>query len=223
MGGCVSQVMVTGTQSWPSSDHPTAKIVSVNGVLREYPVPSYVSQVIQAEINSFSSSSSASSSVFICSSDKLGYDDYIPALDAEDQLQADQIYFVLPASKLRQRLTSSDMAALAVKATVALQKYASKNSGHLRRKNKARISPVTVVYQSVSFESTKINRFGYEHRLESQKNNRRPVVDAKPSSGLSQDGSSSRKLQRYRSRRTKTAVRSFRLSLSTIYEGTTAL
>ncbi|KAG7967010.1 hypothetical protein I3843_08G077900 [Carya illinoinensis] len=221
MGGCVSQVMFSGTQSWPSSDHPTAKIVSVNGVLREYPALSYVSQVIQAE-NSFSSSSSSSSSIFICSSDKLGYDDYIPALDAEDQLQADQIYFVLPSSKLRQRLTASDMASLAVKAAVALQKYASKNSG-LRRKNKARISPVTVAYQSVSFESTKINRFGYEKSFESQKNNRRPAVDAKPSSGLSQDGSSARKLQRSRSRRTKTAARSFRLRLSTIYEGTAAL
>jgi hypothetical protein len=56
-----------------------------------------------------SSSSSSSSPSFVCNSDRLYYDDYIPVLDLDDQLQANQIYFVLPASKLRQRLTASDM------------------------------------------------------------------------------------------------------------------
>ncbi|XP_018843086.1 uncharacterized protein LOC109007735 [Juglans regia] len=218
MGVCFSSVW--GRESRPS--HPTAKIISVNGVLREYPVPVTVSQVLETEKSS-SSSSSSSSSCFVCNSDRLYYDDYIPALDGAEELQANQIYFVLPASKLKQPLTASDMAALAVKASVALQNT-SKNNGH--RRKKARISPVIMVKQSVSFESTKINldydgtedRFGYGYGPRSQK--KTPVSDAKPGvRGLSRAGSV-RRLQRYTSTRAKMAVRSFRLRLSTIYEGT---
>ncbi|KAI8556093.1 hypothetical protein RHMOL_Rhmol05G0225100 [Rhododendron molle] len=51
------------------------------------------------------------SNFFVCNSDRLYYDDYIPALDAQDKLQANQICFVLPASKLQYCLTASDMAA----------------------------------------------------------------------------------------------------------------
>ncbi|KAG2726618.1 hypothetical protein I3760_01G122100 [Carya illinoinensis] len=184
MGVCFSSVW--GRESRAS--HPTAKIISVNGVLHEYPVPVTVSQVLETEKSSSSpSSSSSSSSCFVCNSDRLYYDDYIPALDGAEELLANQIYFVFPASKLQQRLTASDMAALAVKASVALQN-SSKNNGN--RRKKARISPVVMVKQSVSFESTKIDydgtedRFGYGYGPRSQK--KTPITDAKPGvSGLS--------------------------------------
>ncbi|KAG6706961.1 hypothetical protein I3842_06G008800 [Carya illinoinensis] len=175
MGVCFSSVW--GRESRAS--HPTAQIISVNGVLHEY--------------------SSSSSSCFVCNSDRLYYDDYIPALDGAEELLANQIYFVLPASKLQQQLTASDMAALAVKASVALQN-SSKNNGN--RRKKARISPVVMVKQSVSFESTKIDydgtadRFGYGYGPRSQK--KTPITDAKPGvSGLSRAGSV-RRLQRER-------------------------
>ncbi|XP_062165494.1 uncharacterized protein LOC133872006 [Alnus glutinosa] len=212
MGACFSSVI--GSRESRSSQ-PTAKIISVNGSLREYPVPVYVSQVLEAESSS-SSSSSSSSPRFLCNSDSLYYDDYIPVLDLDDELQANQIYFVLPASKLRQRLTASDMAALAVKASVALQNASTKN-GH--RRNKARISPVLVVNQSISLQSNKLNHDdGYAPKWPKKATG----INGKPgggvAGGLSRSGSV-RKLQRYTSKRAKMAVRSFRLRLSTIYEG----
>ncbi|KAH0880023.1 hypothetical protein HID58_067417, partial [Brassica napus] len=131
MGLCVS----VGRSGCGSS--PTAKIVTVNGDLREYNVP-----VLEAE--SMASSSSRPSSYFLCNSDSLYYDDFIPAIEPEEILKADQIYFVLPVSKRHYRLTASDMAALAVKASVAMEK-AVKNKN--RRRKSGRISPVTMMNQ----------------------------------------------------------------------------
>ena len=85
------------------------------------------------------SSSSRPSSYFLCNSDSLYYDDFIPAIEPEEILKADQIYFVLHVSKRHYRLTASDMAALAVKASVAMEK-AAKNKN--RRRKSGRISPV---------------------------------------------------------------------------------
>jgi hypothetical protein len=151
----------------------------------------------------------------------LYYDDYIPVLDLDDELEANQIYFVLPSSKLRQRLTSSDMAALAVKASLAIQNASSKN-GH--RRNKARISPVLVVNQSISLQSNK-DRNGYrgiDDGYAPKRPKKATGINGKPggvaAGGLTRAGSV-RKLQRYTSKRAKLAVRSFRLRLSTIYEG----
>ena len=204
MGGCFSSV-----RSQPAQ--PAAKIISVNGVLRDYPVPVNVSQVLESE-------DATASSYFICNSDRLYYEDYIPTLDLDEELQANQIYFVLPVSKLQHRLTASDMAALAVKASVALQNASTKD-GHLRKK--ARISPVLVINQSVSSESN--DGFG-NYGFGPNNMNKTLVINAKSkgvvgAAGLSQ-AASVRRLQRYSSKRAKLAVRSFRLRLSTIYEGT---
>ncbi|KAJ7967025.1 HTH-type transcriptional regulator, partial [Quillaja saponaria] len=144
MGCCLSSAGI-------QSETPlslAAKIISLNGTLRQYPIPVTVAQVLQAETEFMeppsSSSSSSSSSSLICNSDSLYYDSYVLSLDSEHQLQANQIYFVLPSSKFQHRLTASDMAALAVKASVALQ------NAHGPRRNKARISPLLFVHQSIT-------------------------------------------------------------------------
>ncbi|KAL4313395.1 hypothetical protein GQ457_01G008240 [Hibiscus cannabinus] len=184
-----------------STHRPTAKVVSVSGDLHKYSLPVFVSQVLQAEAAlSSSSSSSSSSKIFLCNSDSLSYEEYIPALDADDQLQPDQIYFVLPISKLQHRLASKDMAALAVKASLAMGND-SKNDSN--RRKKARISPVMVVAAAAELSSGAAKSFAKPQP-------RQP--------GMSRSGSI-RKLQRYTSRRAKLAVRSFKLRLSTIYEG----
>ncbi|XP_048227383.1 uncharacterized protein LOC8269964 isoform X2 [Ricinus communis] len=141
MGSCFSCSVFSESDLLP----PAANVVSINGTLRQYNVPVIASQVLDAE--AASSSSSSSTSFFLCNSDFLSYDDLIPALDSDAQLYANQLYFILPKSKLQNRLTAPDMAALAVKASVALQN-ASKNEAH--RRKKARISPVLLVNQSSS-------------------------------------------------------------------------
>ncbi|KAF2533346.1 hypothetical protein F2Q70_00031018 [Brassica cretica] len=104
MGICVS------SNRRESNSPPTVKIMTVNGDLREYNAPVLASQVLEAESAAAPSSSSSSrpSSYFICDSDSLCYDDFIPAIESEQPLQAEHIYFVLPISKRQSRLTASE-------------------------------------------------------------------------------------------------------------------
>ncbi|KAL0699792.1 hypothetical protein Bca4012_055914 [Brassica carinata] len=209
MGICVS----SSNQS-ESNSPPTVKIVTVNGDLREYNVPVLASQVLEAEsaaaASSSSSSSSRPSSYFICDSDSLCYDDFIPAIESEQPLQAEQIYFVLPISKRQSRLTASDMAALAVKASVAIQNAVGKES---RRRKKGRISPMMMLTQPSDAVAT-VNGKASASVLTA----RNKTAPLKASSGYNRSGSV-RNFRRYTSKRAKWGVRSFRLKLSTIHEG----
>ncbi|GJT82655.1 secreted RxLR effector protein 161-like protein [Tanacetum coccineum] len=94
------------------------------------PTPKIVSEVLQYEKPSF----------FVCNSDNLYQDQDIPSLDSEDELDAGQIYFILPKSMLARGLSASDMASLAVKASLALDSNTNSNS-HVKKKknNNARI------------------------------------------------------------------------------------
>ncbi|XP_030447053.1 uncharacterized protein LOC115670010 [Syzygium oleosum] len=201
MGGCFSQEV--------SDPSRTAKVISASGELHEYHVPISVSQVLHAETYS------SSSPCFICNSDRLYYEEFIPALRANDLLSPNQIYFVLPESKLQQRVTASDMAALAVKASVALQKVAKRGGG--RRRRKTQISPVLEVNFDGGARGDDSNtRYGSQE-FEIKKSF---AVDVKAVRGASLSRSGSmRKVQRGSSKRMKLAVRSFRMKLSTIYEG----
>ncbi|XP_068649324.1 uncharacterized protein [Aristolochia californica] len=181
MGSCFSSQADSVTLS-------VATVISFNGALREFPVPVTVSQVLQLE----------ASTCFLCNSDKLYFDQYIPALNSDDHLQVGQIYFVLPMNKLQYPLTASDMAALAVKASVALAE-GSKGKG---RRKKYRVSPVLDVSEPIGDGDD-----GFK-KLE------KTVAPTITRSG------SVRKLQRSASRRAKLAIRSFRMRLGTIYEGT---
>ncbi|XP_077212162.1 uncharacterized protein LOC143847269 [Tasmannia lanceolata] len=212
MGSCFS------SETKGSITLSTAKVISLKGALREYLVPVNVSQVLYTE----------STSCFLCNADKLYFDDYIRALDHGEQLQLGQIYFVLPIIRLKYPLTASDMAALAIKASLALTQ-GPKKSG---RRKKIRISPVLDVSQAVNFDGY-LERDSYHRSIESivyqlpkhdsmccypcTRDDHRNLSPSK-SSGLSRSGSV-RKLQRTASRQAKMAYRSFRARLSTIHEG----
>lgn len=203
MGGCLS----SGGDSVTIRSN-SALVISPKGELRPYSTPILVSDVLQSETEA------GASSFFLCNSDNLSYDERIRALDAQDELDAGQIYFVLPVSKLRDRLSASEMAALAVKASVALNAKAnsksitrsrSRSTKAIKKNNKSKISPFVVM------ETSKINVIVDEEA--------RLFDKQLPSSGLGVSRSGSiRKMQRYSSRKARLAVRSFRLKLSTIYE-----
>ncbi|XP_011034769.1 PREDICTED: uncharacterized protein LOC105132781 [Populus euphratica] len=210
MGACVSSSYLGHHESHEQLRPKTAKVISIHGDLREYYLPAFVSQVLRSEIASSSSSSSSSSSWFLCNSDHLSYDEYIPVLPSDVPLHADEIYFVLPNSKLQRRLASSDMAALAVKASLALQNSSKK--GGSRRGKKARISPVLLVNPDHDHQ---------QHNVINQNRKHKPQVQRAADSvaiGFSRSGSD-RSFKKYTSRRAKLAVRSFKLRLTTIYEG----
>lgn len=188
----------------------SALVISPKGDLRPYSTPVLVSDVLKSETET-----GVTSNFFICNSDNLSYDEHIKALDGQDELDAGQIYFILPVSKLRGRLSASEMAALAVKASVAMNSKANSRSitrstsSSRKRKNKSKISPFVVM------ETSKINVIVDEEAQNKRLFEKQQMASS--SLGVSRSGSI-RKMQRYSSRKARLAVRSFRLRLSTIYE-----
>ncbi|KAK4744420.1 hypothetical protein SAY87_010732 [Trapa incisa] len=140
MGLCFSHdnyVCVKDVVDFSACSAPTARVISSSGVLHEYALPVTVSKVLEAEISA-ASSSSRSLALFLCDSDELNYEELIPEMGPEEPLAKGQIYFALPRSRLARPLSASDMAALAVKASLALPKDGS-SKGRGRR---SQISPV---------------------------------------------------------------------------------
>ncbi|CAI9264133.1 unnamed protein product [Lactuca saligna] len=178
MGACLSSA---GDSVHNSS---SAFVISVDGDLCSYPTPIFVSEVLRFE---------KSSTFFLCNSDDLYYDQYINALDLEYQLDAAQIYFILPKTMLGRRLSASDMAALAVKASLALDSNSNADS-HKRNNNKARISPLVLMETTGANENKNVGSL----RMSSSR--------------------SIRKLSKRSSKKARLGVGSFRLVLSTIYE-----
>ncbi|CAL9151235.1 uncharacterized protein LOC103993094 [Musa acuminata AAA Group] len=87
----------------------TAKLVLQDGKLQEFARPVKASHVLQKDPN-----------CFVCSADDMGFDDFVSPVNADDELQPGQLYFLLPVSMLRRPLHAEEMAALAVKASAAL-------------------------------------------------------------------------------------------------------
>ncbi|XP_051137545.1 uncharacterized protein LOC127255838 [Andrographis paniculata] len=175
---------------------PSATVVSDAGELRQFPLPVTAAHVFQ-------SLSLSPESFFICNSDRLYFDEFIPSLDLADDLQPAQIYFLLPASRLQYPLAAADMAALAVKASAALERI---NGG---RKRKARISPVLAAEEDPQSNHT------VNYLVTSGAASGKPAA---PAPAVSRSGSV-RRLRSYSSRRARLAVRSFRMKLTTINEG----
>ncbi|MBA0804534.1 hypothetical protein Gohar_004115, partial [Gossypium harknessii] len=87
----------------------TAKLILQDGSLQEFSNPVRVSHVLQRNPN-----------CFVCSSDDMDFDTTLCAIDADDQLQPGELYFVLPLRLLNSPLRTQEMRALAVKPTQAL-------------------------------------------------------------------------------------------------------
>ncbi|KAJ1702562.1 hypothetical protein LUZ63_002341 [Rhynchospora breviuscula] len=118
MGSCISAHTGEMTDMLP-----TAKVITIHGSLREYSVPTKVSEVLDEK----------PTASFLCCSDELYMDRAIPALGSHDWIELDQIYFILPRSMIDYPLKGQYMASLAVKASLALagglEKRSSRTSG----------------------------------------------------------------------------------------------
>ncbi|PIA52450.1 hypothetical protein AQUCO_01000373v1 [Aquilegia coerulea] len=89
----------------------TAKLILCDGTLQEFSYPVKVSYLLTKFPN-----------CFICNSDEMEFDDYVLAINEDEEIQVGHLYFALPLSKLRHPLQAEDLAALAVKASLALMK-----------------------------------------------------------------------------------------------------
>ena len=179
------------------SSTSSANVITLDGQLRQFPIPLTVSQLLQ-QIDSVSVSVSESEN-FICNSDGLYYDEHIQAMEPTEELLSGQIYFVLPKSKLQYPLSASDMAALAVKASTAISSINKNN----QRSSKSQIAPIDLSIQSPISQAAAKKNYTSEKQAGS-------------GLGISRCGSM-RKIQRYSTRRAKLAARSFR-RLTTIHE-----
>ncbi|XP_074580433.1 uncharacterized protein LOC141836865 [Curcuma longa] len=138
MGACISSASATAAVDDDSKHQylQTAKVIAPDGCLLEYHAEITVRAVLDdAGHHLFNT--------FLCSSDELYFNAKIPALAAEETLRLGQIYFLLPLSKLHHPLSGSDMAELAVRASVALSTYTS-DDGERRRKSGRRLMPAAI-------------------------------------------------------------------------------
>ncbi|KAI3769815.1 hypothetical protein L6452_00928 [Arctium lappa] len=103
------------TSCYSGSNPATVKLILLDGELREFSSPVKVFLVappLHLENNDLSS--------FICNADEMDFDQYLTAMNGEDELRLGHLYFQLPWSWLNRRLAAEDMASLAVKAGRAL-------------------------------------------------------------------------------------------------------
>ncbi|CAN6243401.1 unnamed protein product [Urochloa humidicola] len=121
MGSALSCIIIHAPSVSGSVQHPArppspsaARVIAADGSLKELPSQPLVS------VSDVLSDSGAPSPFFVCNSDALYFDEPPPALAATEVLRPGQLYFVLPAAMLGRPLSSSDMAALAARAIVAL-------------------------------------------------------------------------------------------------------
>lgn len=108
MGSCFS-VATAATAN--AVVYKSSKVITPSGDLWEFSLPIMSSLLLTAP-----------SSYFLCHSDTLFYDEYIPALGSEEYIVPGNLYFVLPVKMLEAPLTGDDMAALAVRASNAVVK-----------------------------------------------------------------------------------------------------
>lgn len=132
MGSCFSSS--SSSSSSILDNKPVARVISLEGTLMECLLPVSVSQVLGENYNSWS--------CFVCDADNLLYNSYIPPLDSQEWLQHEHIYFMLPALMLNHPLTGLDMAALAVKASEALNNAAKDKLGKKRSSSRIQVMPV---------------------------------------------------------------------------------
>eukprot|EP01018_Ginkgo_biloba_P032114 Gb_01099 [translate_table: standard] len=110
MGSCLSSKVCPAT----------AKLVHQDGTLKEFRKPVKVASIIEQNPG-----------YFICHSDSMDYEEYMYPLHSDEELEIEQLYFLLPVAKLQYPLSASDMALLAVKANAALV-----NRNHEKRRSK---------------------------------------------------------------------------------------
>ncbi|XP_050366716.1 uncharacterized protein LOC126785149 [Argentina anserina] len=94
-----------------SSSVVTTKLVLQDGQLQEFSNPVRASYVLQ-KINSPG---------FVCDADDMDYGGFITAVNGDEELHLGQLYFVLPLNWLNKPLRAEEMAALAVRASLALR------------------------------------------------------------------------------------------------------
>ncbi|XP_062194497.1 uncharacterized protein LOC133897706 [Phragmites australis] len=147
MGSCVSLSCLPPSAAAPEVGQvaATAKVVDLDGSMAQFAGPAATAR------EALTGNGRRGEPCFVCSSDELRFDAPARALAAEEALQPGQLYFVLPLSMLRRRLSGKDMATLAVKASTApaadagLAVWGGGYGAAGKRRRTARVAPLVDV------------------------------------------------------------------------------
>ncbi|XP_075474853.1 uncharacterized protein LOC142505657 [Primulina tabacum] len=100
-------------RSCESRSAATAKLILSNGQLQEFSYPVKVSTLMQHGAVNYLDR-------FICSSNDMEIGEAFVAVGGDEELRPGEVYFELPSRWRKHRMQAEDMAALAVKASLAL-------------------------------------------------------------------------------------------------------
>ncbi|KAI3695551.1 hypothetical protein L1987_78548 [Smallanthus sonchifolius] len=118
MGICASSIQHSknrGSLLISNGSSSTAKVIhSVDGKLQEFRQPIKASHVLSHHTNAF----------FLCSSENMFVNWHVPHVSGDEELQPDQIYFIMPVSMSYRPLSLQQLGSLAIKASSALGKCA---------------------------------------------------------------------------------------------------
>ncbi|GLT39111.1 hypothetical protein SLA2020_133180 [Shorea laevis] len=127
MGACLSSsnpsprktgtVVGAGGALTATKHLPTAKVVHMDGRIQDFKPPVQAKHV-----------TSQNPDHFLCSSEAMSIGTSVPAMPNDEELQPDQIYFLLPLSDSNKSLSLPDLCALAVKASSGLGNCTIDNS-----------------------------------------------------------------------------------------------
>ncbi|RCV40983.1 hypothetical protein SETIT_9G099200v2 [Setaria italica] len=113
MGACNS-CEAAAVAAAPGSTSAEARVVLADGALRRFPGGTRASQAVKA-------AAAGAGAWFLCSADELELGGAVAGVGPEEALQPGQLYFVLPAAMRRRPLQAEEMAALAIRASAALE------------------------------------------------------------------------------------------------------
>ncbi|KAL3730636.1 hypothetical protein ACJRO7_027635 [Eucalyptus globulus] len=122
MGNCAApqvtrnggQAMTTHHHSWLSPSPSTLKLIHMDGRLQEFTQTIKASHLLSQNPN-----------CFLCSSESMFIDSIAPQIQEEEDLQLDQLYFLLPLSMSRVPLSLQELCMLAIKASAVLESSSS--------------------------------------------------------------------------------------------------
>jgi len=152
-----SQDLMGNYLSHRSADLPTAKLVvtgeAAGGFIIEFPEHVKVYEILRERPG-----------FFICHADSMRYDEFISPLSAEHELQVEHLYFLLPLNRLRHSLSATDMVALAVEASTAMEQSRHRYK-KLGRRRGWKITPSVITVEQEVREIDHLDRRETDHEI----------------------------------------------------------
>jgi len=98
---------------------------------------------------------------FVCHADSMRFDEYLSPLSAKQELQLENLYFLLPLTRLRHPLPASDMAALAVEASAAMEQ-SRRRYKKLGLRRGCKITPSVITMEQEVADIDHLDHLDYE-------------------------------------------------------------